>query len=160
MTHRFFIILPPLLFLIPTCSHLKEPELKSIENVRTENVGLNAATFNLDLHYFNPNKSRLQLKSASGVAWLEDQTLGEFTIDSLILIEPQSEFLLPVRLKLDMNHLLRNSATLLIKKEVLIKINGIARVGKNGIFIKYPLRYEGRHDLIKLLRDLKQVTGQ
>ena len=92
MTHRFFIILPPLLFLIPACSHLKEPELKSIENVRTENVGLNATTFNLDLHYFNPNKSRLQLKSASGIAWLEDQTLGEFTIDSLILIEPQSEF--------------------------------------------------------------------
>jgi hypothetical protein len=156
MQRTFFPALLALLFLLQGCSHLKEPELRSVENLRAENVSINATTLKLDFHYFNPNRSGLQFKSAFGTAWIENQRLGEFIIDTTISIQPLSDFLLPVQLKLDMNHVLRNSATLLIQKEVKIRIEGIARVGKNGIFIKYPLKYEGNHDLVKLLRNLKQ----
>ena len=151
-----------LLFLVPlvllACGKLEEPELKRIENPRVQTIGSNESLLVIDLLYYNPNKSRIQFKSASGNAWLEDRPLGAFTIDTTLTIEPKSDFTLPVRLKIDMSTLLRNSASLLLKNEVLVRIEGTARVGKGGIFIRYPLKYEGKHDLVKILRNLKNTN--
>jgi len=110
-------------------------------------IGLKEAVLNADLYYFKPNKSRLRLREASGEAWLDGVSLGHFTLDSLINIPSKDSFLLPVTFKMEMNKLLKNTATFLLKKEAVIKVDGVAWVGKGGIFIKYPIRYEGKQDL-------------
>ena len=135
-----------------SCGPVKEPELKGIENIRVGRVGLKESSLRLDLNYFNPNKYRLKLKKAEGDAWLDDHPLGHFTIDTLIHISPHAEFRLPVRLKLDMSFLLQNASAALSGKEVIIKVNGVARIGKGFVFINYPIHYEGKQNPAELVK--------
>ena len=106
----------------------------------------------LDLYYYNPNRSKLKLKRAEGEAWVDSSYLGHFTVDSLVTISPLSEFRIPVNLKVDMSRIMLNSMSILSNKEVLIRIKGTARVGKSGIFVNYPMEYEGKQNIGELLR--------
>ncbi len=140
------------LFVFPSCVSLKEPDFKGVENIRVSRLGFNESTLNLDLHYFNPNKSKLKLKQAEGDAWLDGNLLGHFTIDTLIKIPATGDFRLPVMLEMNMKKLLQNSTALLLKNEVTLRVEGKAKVGKGGVFINYPIRYEGKQrteDLMK-----------
>ena len=140
------------LFILPSCVSLREPDFKGIENIRISRLGLNESTLTLDLHYFNPNKSKLKLKQAEGDAWLDGNLLGHFTIDTLIKIPATGDFRLPVMLEMNMKKLFQNSTALLIKNEVTLRVEGKAKVGKGAIFINYPIRYEGKQrteDLMK-----------
>ncbi len=139
-----------------SCTTLKSPEFRKIDNVQLAEAGLKSSGLTLDLYYFNPNKKRLVLKSAEGDAWLEDNLLGHFVIDSVVSIPALTEFRLPVKLQLDMDKLLKNSIALMLKKEVLLRIEGKAKAGKGGIFINHPIRYEGRQNVAELL----QLSGK
>ncbi len=131
---------------------MKKPSFKGIENVRVSKFGMNESTLTLDLHSFNPNKSRLKLKNAEGDAWIENNFLGHFNIDTLINIPAEGDFRLPVKLKVDMSKILKNSVTAFFANEVTIKVEGNARVGKGFVFINYPIHYEGKQNLEKLMK--------
>jgi LEA14-like dessication related protein len=138
---------------LASCGSVKEPEFKGIENVRIKKFGLNESTLSLNLHYFNPNKSRLKLKKAEGDAWIDGKFLGHFIIDTLVLIPANGYFQLPVKLQMDMSSLFKNSLAALFNKEVLVKIEGKAKVGKAGIFISYSIRYEGKQNFGEMMRE-------
>ena len=150
--------LPLLLFLLTSafflfsCGSVKEPDFKSIENVRISKFGLNESTLSLDLRYFNPNKFRVKLQNAEGDAWIENNFLGHFSMDTLIKIPANGEFSLPVKLQVDMGKIFKNSLVAFLAKEVVIKVEGKARLGKGFVFINYPIRYEGKQNLGELLK--------
>ncbi len=150
---------PPLLLLIAcfsilgsSCGSLKEPEFRSIENIRLTRLGTRQSKLALDLNYHNPNKSRLKLKEAEGDAWLDGNFLGHFTVDTLIEIPRVADFRLPITLELDMSQVLKNSLATFLKSEVMVRVEGKAKLGKGGLYIRYPLRYEGKQNLSRLLR--------
>ena len=159
LTAIFGIILVSF-FLSGSCRSLKEPDFRSIENIRVSRFGLNESTLTLDLHYFNPNKTKLKLKEAEGDAWLNGTLLGHFIIDTLVSIPANGDFSLPVKLQIDMSKVFKNSLTAFLSNEVTVKVEGKARVGKGGIYIRYPIRYEGKQNLDKLIRqnDLKTMN--
>lgn len=138
-------------FFLASCGSIKQPDLRGIENVRVDKINSATSTMRLDLRYFNPNKFRVKLKNASGDAWLEGKKLGCFSLDSSVNVSANSDFTLPVTLEVDMKRVLSNTLTLLLKNEVTLKIDGTARIGKSGITIKYPLKYEGKQKLSDLL---------
>ena len=149
--------LPFLLFVITatfliSCKSFKEPEFRGIENIRAGDIGLTGSKLNLDLHYFNHNKSKLQLKHAEGDAWLDETKLGHFIVDTLIHVQPESDFFLPVSLNINMTSILKNVISAFITKEVMVKIKGAAKVGKAGIFINYPINYQGKQNISELLK--------
>ena len=151
----FLPLLPVFLastFFLFSCESVKEPDFKSIENVRISKFGLNESTLSLDLHYFNPNKFRVKLQKAEGDAWIENNFLGHFSMDTLIHIPANEEFSLPVKLQVDMGKIFKNSLVAFLAKEVLVKIEGKARLGKGFVFINYPIRYEGKQNLGELLK--------
>jgi hypothetical protein len=150
----FYQIIIALLLLVgvSSCRSIKPPEFKGIENVRMGDMGMAESTVTMDMVWYNPNKSKLQLKWANGDAWVEGDSLGHFTVDTAMTISASTDFRLPVRFTMDMAQLMKKSPALLLKKEVLIKIIGVARVGRSGIFVKYPINYEGMQDLGKLLK--------
>ena len=150
-TLPFLLLIFPAFFLF-SCGQIKQPDFRGIENVRMSKVGLKDSILFLDLHYFNPNNARLKLKSAEGDAWMEENSLGHFTIDTMIQVPANGDFWLPVKLQLDMNKILKNSLVALLAKEVTIKVEGKARVGKGPVFINYPIRYEGKQTLEKLMK--------
>ncbi len=143
------------LLILPSCVSLKEPDFRGIENIRISRLGLTESTLNLDLHYFNPNKSKLNLKQAEGDAWLDGNLLGHFTIDTLIKIPATGDFRLPVMLEMNMKKLLQNSTALLLKNEVTLRVQGKAKIGKGGVFINYPIRYEGKQRTEDLMKTSK-----
>ncbi|MDZ4793010.1 MAG: LEA type 2 family protein [Bacteroidota bacterium] len=153
----YFRIARLILYLVPaffmaSCGQVKEPDFKRIENVRISKMGLSESTLTLDLHYYNPNKFRLKIKEAEGDAWIENTLLGHFTIDTMVHIPANGEFRLPVKLQVDMGKILKNSLLAFLAKEVMIRLEGNARLGKGLVYINYPIRYEGKQDLEKLLK--------
>lgn len=144
------------LFLAPllhfSCGKLAEPEFRGIENFKVGQLGVKESTFTLDLHYFNPNRSGLKLKEAEGDAWMDGNYLGHFIMDTLINVTAQNDFRLPILFKAASGQLLNNSLLSLFGQESLLKVEGKARVGKGGIYIRYPIHYEGKHNLGELLR--------
>ncbi len=137
---------------LSSCGSLKEPELIGIENVRVNRLGLAESSLTLTLHYFNPNNKRLKLKKAEGDAWLDGNPLGHFTIDTLIHIPARSDFRLPVKLSMDMRYFVENMSVAFLGKEVTLKVDGVARVGKGIFFINYPIEYEGKENLDGILK--------
>lgn len=133
------------------CGNIREPQLVKIDNIRVDKINSGYSTLKLDLQYFNPNKFRVTLKNASGDAWLDGRKLGHFTLDSSVTVPGNAQFQLPVNLEVDMTKVLANSFQLLLKNEVMLKIEGSARISKSGININYPLHYEGKQNLQQLL---------
>ncbi len=148
-TFCLFLIL---VFFSFSCGQVKEPDFKEIENVQLTKFGLAESSITLDLRYFNNNKFRMKLKNAEGDAWLENNFLGHFTMDTMIHIPSKGDFRIPIKMKVDMAKILKNSLLTLLAKEVKIRVEGKARVGKGLIYINYPIRYEGMQNLEKLLR--------
>lgn len=148
---RVFTLLLTML-LIESCNSFKEPEFIGLDNIRMGAAGVKSSSVNFDIHYFNPNKSKLQLKHAEGDAWLESTKLGHFIIDTLIRIPENSDFFLPVKLDVDMTYILKNALIGYLNKEVSVRIEGMAKVGKSGIFIHYPIHYEGKQNLSELIK--------
>ncbi len=137
---------------LASCGGIKEPEFREIEDLRMSRLGLTKSTFKGSLVYLNPNKFGLKLQSAEGDAWIENELLGHFTIDSLIYIAPRSEFRLPVSLEVGTGKMIKNSLIAYLSKEVEVRFEGKARLGKGFIYINYPFNYTGKHNLDSLLR--------
>ncbi len=135
-----------------SCSSVKEPDFKAIENVRVSRFGAKESSLNLDILYHNPNKFRVKLKRAEGDAWLDSNYLGHFIIDSTVRIEPASDFRLPVTLQMDMTYFFQNTAAIFLNKEVLVKIEGKAKLSKGAISARYSIHYEGMQNLSKMVK--------
>jgi LEA14-like dessication related protein len=148
----FFLIFLSIAYTFFSCTTIKEPVFNGIDELEVTGMGLTGSTLSLHLNYFNPNRSGLQLKNAEGDAWMDETLLGHFKMDTSIKISGHSDFIVPVKLNVDMKNALKNIATLLTKPEVNFKIDGKARIGKGGVFIHYPIRYEGKQDVSNLFR--------
>ncbi|NOT52928.1 MAG: LEA type 2 family protein [Chitinophagaceae bacterium] len=135
-----------------SCTSVKEPELIGIENVTIERLGVKESALNVELHYHNPNSFRVKLKRAEGTAWLDDNPLGDFVLDTLLHIRANSDFRLPLKLKMDMRHFVSNMAKFVSGKQVAIKVEGTARVSKGILTGNYPIKYEGKEKLGELLK--------
>jgi hypothetical protein len=133
-----------------SCAKMKDPVFKGIENVKMDGLGVSESFVTLDIRYTNPNKFQGRLKSAEGDAWIDSVFLGHFTVDTLVLIPPNQDFLVPVKLKVDMKQMLRHSLTAFMKEEVLLRITGIARAGKSGVYRNFSLNYTGKQNLQEL----------
>ncbi|HRG83560.1 MAG TPA: LEA type 2 family protein [Chitinophagaceae bacterium] len=136
---------------LPSCQSFQAPEFKNVDNIRLGKMGKKSSSILADVWYYNPNRTRLKLKSAKGEAWMDEVYLGRFEVDSAVNIPAQGNFRLPVILDADMNKLLQHSLTAVLSKEVRIRIKGSARVGKSPFFINYPIEYEGKQRLDQLM---------
>ncbi|MEO5684580.1 MAG: LEA type 2 family protein [Chitinophagaceae bacterium] len=126
------------------CSRPVAPEYRSIENLRVNAIGLGESAISADLKYYNPNNFALKLKYGETSVYLNNRFLGKTILDSLTLIPARDSFLIPVSMKVDMKQVYSNALDILLKKEVDIKLDGFAKLGKGGIFFNLPIKYEGK----------------
>ncbi len=133
-----------------SCGKMKDPVFKGIENVSMNGLGMQESFVTLDIRYLNPNSFKGRLKKAEGDAWVDSIYLGHFTVDTLVHISPNSEFLVPVKLKVDMKQMLKHSMTAFLKEDVMLTITGKAKAGKSGFYKNFSLNYTGRQNLNEL----------
>ena len=138
--------------LAASCKSMKDPVFKGIENVTMGQVGVAESLVTLDIRYHNPNNFNGRLKEAEGDAWMDSTYLGHFVADSMIHIPANGEFLVPVRLMMDMKQILKNSLAALMNEEVMLRIKGSARAGRSGFYKNFSLNYEGKQNLRALFK--------
>ena len=89
----------------------------------------------------------MQLSDARGDVYVENAYLGRFNLGEKIQVRKRSEFIVPAIVKLDMIGAIKNQQEILKKKEVLVRIEGMARVKKAGVSRDIPLKFEGMQNI-------------
>lgn len=142
-------ILHPIIFLIvlictSSCQAPKELEYRDFKNLSVDKIGFASSMLKVDLIYYNPNNFGLQLKYTDLDIYVDNNYLGHSSQDYQITIPRRSEFTLPLQVQLDMKNLMKNAIpTLLLSKEVMIKITGTVKLGKANVYKTFPVNYEG-----------------
>ena len=139
------------LIVLASCSsskNLQDPEYVDIENVRLIKVGLLQTTAGVDLVYYNPNDYSVELANARGKVYIDDLYLGRFELDDNVKVGKRSEFVLPLVFKMD-NISAIKQRDIYKKKEAMVKIEGRAKIQKNGFSKDIPIKFEKMETLDK-----------
>lgn len=133
------------LLLLQSCAKPKALEYRDFKGVRLHNASLQQATIVLDLQFYNPNHYGLRLKNGDIDAYLNGKFAGKATLDESVAVPPQDTFTMPVTITANLGSLLSNALSLLTKQEQLIpvKLEGVIRAGKGGVFVPVKVHYEG-----------------
>ena len=102
-----------------------------------------------DLVYYNPNNFNVTLSSARGDLYIDDKYVGRFELADKVSVKKRREFTIPAILKLDNISAIKNR-DIVNKKEVLIRIDGMARLTKTGFSKEIPIKYEKMESMDKL----------
>jgi LEA14-like dessication related protein len=137
------------LILLTSCgtANIKEPEYRDIREVKVLEIGLLQSTAGIDLIYYNPNNFGVTLSEARGDVYVDNEYLGRFNLDEKVHVNKRSEFIVPAIIKLDMIGAIRNRQDILKKKEVLVRIDGLARVRKAGVSRELPIKFESLQNI-------------
>jgi LEA14-like dessication related protein len=149
---RIFFTLFSAIILMSSCNtgNVKEPEFRDVSNVRLIEMGILQSTAGIDLIYYNPNSFGVQLKEARGDVYVDNAYLGRFTLEEAVDVGRRSEFTVPAIIKLDMIGAIKNQREIYKKKEVLVRIDGVARLKKSGFSKEIPINYESMQNIEKL----------
>lgn len=128
-------------------SNVKQPEYRAVRDIRMIELGLLQSTAGLDLVYYNPNNFGVQLTEARGDVYLDGAYLGRFDLGEKVQVGKKSEFVVPAIIKLDMIGAIKNQREIFRKKEVMVKIDGHARVKKAGFAKDVPIHFEGMQNI-------------
>ena len=137
------------LIVLSSCgsANVKEPEYRDIREVRLIELGLLQSTAGIDLIYYNPNNFGVQVAEARGDVYIDNIYLGRFGLGEKVQVKKRSEFIVLAIIKLDMIGAVKNQRDLLKKKEVLVRIEGMARVKKSGLSRDVPIKFESMQNI-------------
>ena len=139
-------------FVLVSCKiykNVQEPEFRDIQNVRMIDIGLLKSKAGAELIYYNPNNFNVVLSSARGDVYIDNQYNRRFELENQVSIKKRAEFILPAILKVDNISAIKQH-DIYKKKEVLIRIDGVARLTKTGFSKEIPIKYEKLEDIDKL----------
>jgi hypothetical protein len=80
--------------------------------------------------------------TARGDIYIDSSYFGQFELNEKVQVKKRSEFILPATIKVDMISAIKNQRDLLQKKEVLVRVQGMATVKKAGFSKEVPISYE------------------
>lgn len=145
------ILLLSSLFLVSckTYKDVQEPEFRDIQNIKMIDIGLLQSKAGAEIIYYNPNNFNVVLSSARGDVYIDNQYIGRFEIEDQVSVKKRAEFIIPSILKLD-NISAIKQRDIYKKKEVLIRIDGTARLTKTGFSKEIPIKYEKLENTDKL----------
>jgi LEA14-like dessication related protein len=138
------------LIILSSCgrnNNVQEPEYRDIRNVRLINFGPLQSTAGVDLVYYNPNDFGVQVATARGDIYIDNNYFGRFELDKKVHVGKRSEFILPAIVKVDMIGAVKNQRELYKKKEALVRIEGTATVKKAGFSRDVPIKFESMQNI-------------
>lgn len=133
-----------------TTREVSEPEFRDIGAVRLIDVGVFKTTAGAEMIYYNPNNFGIQLAAARGDMYVDNVYFGSFQLDQRVQVRRNSEFVLPVTIKIDNINALKNQSDIYKKKEALVRIEGRAFVKRSGFSKEVPVKYEQMQNLDRL----------
>ncbi len=132
------------------CTRPKDLEFIDVQNIRMIQLGLTESEVGVDVRFYNPNKQRVQLKDANAKVYANSTYLGETHMDSTVWIPRKDTFSIPLTMKIPTLTVLSKVMQSLSDSTVNIKVDGIVKMGKAGVFINYPIHYERQQKMSDL----------
>ncbi len=144
---RFSCLFVVLLLGVLSCSRPKVLEYRNINHFGVEQAGFKNTVLSMDLCLYNPNKYGLKLKNTDVDVFINNKHVGKALIREKFSIPAADTFSLPILLRVDLVQVLPNALQLLISDEITLKLSGIIKAGKHGMYIKIPVSYEGKQKI-------------
>lgn len=139
---RTIIAAALILVIVGSCTKPKDLEFVDIQNIRMLKFGLKESLIGLDVRFYNPNNQRVQLKDAIAKVYANSAYLGDTQTDSVITIPKKDTFAVPLVLKLQTTSALAKAMETLSDTTIAIRVEGNVKMGKAGVFVNYPIKYE------------------
>lgn len=127
------------IFSLSACNDIKEVEYKGIKSTKLQSISLNQADLRINLEYFNPNNFGVDVKETNLSVYLNDRFLGIADQPEKTQIARNASFIFPVVAHFDPLKALGSAFKGLFNKKNKITLQGTAKVGKSGVYIKVPI---------------------
>lgn len=141
------LLLFSFLIVYQACGKLEEPQFRRLENFGVRKMDLRQAVIGFDATFSNPNRFGVSVKEADLDIYVDSFYLGKFIQSKEITVQPETEFSIPLEGTLSLQQALQSEWKQKLGKEVLLKANGVVKVGKAGVFITKKVNYQGRRKL-------------
>ena len=93
----------------------------------------------------------MNLKTAEMDVYLNKRYAGHSLLDTMVHVPAKDTFFVPVSVQVDMKNVFPNALTILMSDSIDVRVEGKMKVGKAGIYIKVPVRYQEKHAIRKAL---------
>lgn len=121
------------------CNNVKELEYKGIRNTKLQTLNLSNSALLFELEYFNPNNFWLDVKETNLNIYLNDKFIALADQPTKTQIPKSALFTFPVVAHFDPIKVLGFAFANLLSKTVKLTLQGSAKIGKQGVYIKVPV---------------------
>ena len=121
------------------CVDIKELDYIGIKSTELQSLGLNSSSMKINLEYYNPNNFGIDVKETDLSIYLNDKFIGLADQPEKTQIPKLSNFVFPVIAHFDPLMILGTAFSSLFAKTSRLTIQGTAKVGKGGVYIKIPV---------------------
>ena len=135
---------------VASCAKPKDLEFVDIQNIRMVKWGLSESVVGLDVRFYNPNKQRVQLKDAVAKVYVNSAFLGDTNMDTTVSVPRKDTFAVPLLLKVQTATALAKIMETAKDSAVTVLVEGTVKMGKGGMFLTYPIKYEKLQSLADL----------
>jgi LEA14-like dessication related protein len=122
-----------------SCNNVKEPEYRGISKTSLQTLNLSNAELLIGLDYFNPNNFWLDIKETNLSIYLNDQFIAMADQPVKTQIPKNALFTFPVVARFDPIKVLGFAFANIFSKKVKLTLQGSAKIGKQGVYLKVPL---------------------
>ena len=147
MHRTAYPIILALLIVVVSCKKPQAPEYVGLENIEVRSFGLLETKLGVKVKMFNPNNQRMQVKSADLDLFVNNELLGHSLLDSVINIPKRDTFFIPLEVTVQTLGTASRMVQSLADTSVMLKVTGTARLGKSGVYMNYPINYEGKQSM-------------
>ncbi len=112
--------------------------------------GLSESLVGLDVRFYNPNKQQVKLKDAIAKVYVNSAFLGETNMDTTISCPRSDTFAVPLVLKVQTAIAVAKMVETAQDSAVTVRVDGTVKMGKAGMFLTYPIKYEKLQSLADL----------
>ena len=136
--------------LLASCTKPKDLEFVDVQNIRMISFGLSESQIGLDLRLYNPNNQRVSLKDVEAKVYANSAFLGDTHTDTTISVPKKDTFAIPLILNVKTGTALTRALQTFSDSTITIRVEGNVKMGKAGVFVNYPIRYEQKQTLSEL----------
>lgn len=141
-----------LIILLAACAKPSDLEYVGIDNINVLKWGLSTSDVGMDLKFYNPNRQRFQLREADIEVHINGEYLGRAILDTMINVPNRDTFSIPLTMSVSTLTAAANLVKTFRDSTVQIQLEGNTRLGKSGLVVKYPIKYQGSWKNADLLK--------
>lgn len=138
-----------LALLVLSCRQPKELVYQDIRNFKIRKVAMDNTVVSMDVRLYNPNHIGLKLRSADVLVAINNSLVGKVDVTDMCRIPARDTAVIPMVVQVNLKKVLPDVVKLLFNSEVDINLKGEMRAGSHGLFVRIPVNYTTREDILE-----------